>query len=116
MHILIKLLDNVPISSKVTLETIDFLYVNTKFIRPLSFWGEAKRDFVLDKSLNDISNYLRKIITNEKDYDINYRYKSMKILFNLAVAKGSLKNLLEFVHLTQLFKDAENILDMVHFL
>ena len=102
-------------SSKVTLETIDFLYVNTKFIRPLSFWGETKRHVLLDKSLNDIASYLRKIITNEKDYDINYRYKSMKVLFNLAVAKGSLKNLLEFVHLTQLFNDAEHILDLVNF-
>ena len=110
MHILIKLLDNVPINSKITLETIDFLYVNSKFIRPLSFWGESKRHFLLDKSLNDIATYLRKIISDEKDYDISYRYK---ILFNLSVAKGSLKNLLEFVHLTELFNDPENILDLV---
>ena len=37
----------------------------------------------------------------------------MKILFNLAVAKGSLKNLLEFVHLTEVFNDTENLLDLV---
>ncbi len=113
MHLLIKLLDNVPVNSKVTLETIDFLYVNSKFIRPLSFWGESKRHFLLDKSLNDIAYYLRKIVLNETDYDISYRYKSMKVLFNLAVAKGSLKNLLDFVQLTQLFNDPDNILDLV---
>jgi len=113
MHLLIKLLDNVPVNSKVTLETIDFLYVNSKFIRPLSFWGESKRYFLLDKSLNDIAFYLRKIVLNENDYDISYRYKSMKVLFNLAVAKGSLKNLLDFVQLTQLFNDPDNILDLV---
>ena len=113
MHILIKLLDNVPIESKITPETIDFLYVNTKFVRPLSFWGETKRYFLLDKSLNDIANYLRKIIVNDKNYEISFRYKALKILFNLAVAKGSLKNLLDFVHLTEIFNDAENVLDLV---
>jgi hypothetical protein len=114
LHLIIKLLDNVPSSNKLTLETIDFLYVNSKFIRPLSFWGETKKHFLLDKSLNDVSNYLRRIITNDKEYDINYRYKSMKILFNLAVAKGSLRNLLDFVNLTQLFNDTEHILDLVN--
>ena len=113
MHIIIKLLDNVPVNSTITLDTIDFLYINSKFIRPLSFWGESKRHFLLDKSLNDICNYLRKIILNETNYDISNRYKSMKILFNLAVAKGSLKNLLEFVHLTEVFNDTENLLDLV---
>ena len=83
---------NVHIKEK----NLDFMLENIKFIRPLSFYGETKDHFVLDKTLDKIIEYLKEIITDEKEKDIN-KMKSLKIIFNLALAKGSLKNLLDVI-------------------
>jgi len=110
LPIFIKLLDEVSTNNiKLKEETLDFLVANTKFIRPLAFWGETKRYFVLDKSLNEVVNYLKKIISDKKE-NPSFRFKSFKILFNLGLAKGSLKNLLEFV---ELYKEIDERIDLV---
>jgi len=93
-------------------ETLNFLVANTKFIRPLAFWGETKRYFVLDKSLNEVSNYLKRII-QDKQENKETKFKALKVLFNLGLAKGSIKNLLEFVELN---KEIEERLDFVIYL
>ena len=71
---------------------------NNKFIRPLSFYGETKEYFILDKALDKIIDFLKEIISDEKEKDIN-KMKALKIIFNLALAKGSLKNLLDVISL-----------------
>ena len=77
-------------------KNLDFMLDNIKFIRPLSFYGETKDHFVLDKTLDKIIDYLKEIIDDEKEKDIN-KMKALKIIFNLALAKGSLKNLLDVI-------------------
>ena len=77
-------------------KNLDFMLDNIKFIRPLSFYGETKDHFVLDKTLDKIIDYLKEIIEDQKETDIN-KMKSLKIIFNLALAKGSLKNLLDVI-------------------
>ena len=81
---------------KIKEENLDFLLENSKFIRPLAFWGESKEHFILDKSLDSIIEYLKEIILDEKETELN-KMKSLKIIFNLALAKGSLKNLLDVI-------------------
>ena len=83
---------NVQIKEK----NLDFMLENNKFIRPLSFYGETKDYFILDKALDKIIDYLKEIISDEKEKDIN-KMKALKIIFNLALAKGSLKNLLDVI-------------------
>jgi len=51
---------------------------------------------MLDKSLDSIIEYLKEIIEDEKETELN-KMKSLKIIFNLALAKGSLKNLLDVI-------------------
>ena len=69
---------------------------NNKFIRPLSFYGETKEHFILDKALDKIIEYLKELITDKNEKDIN-KIKALKIIFNLALAKGSIKNLLDVI-------------------
>ena len=85
---------NVQIKEK----NLDFMLENNKFIRPLSFYGETKEYFILDKALDKIIDFLKEIISDEKEKDIN-KMKALKIIFNLALAKGSLKNLLDVISL-----------------
>ncbi len=66
------------------------------FVRPLGLLGESKKHFILDKSLIDIINNLKKIIGDGKEKAEN-KYKAFKKLLNLGLAKGSLKNLLDLV-------------------
>ena len=77
-------------------KNLDFMLENSKFIRPLSFYGETKDHFILDKALDKIIDYLKELISDEKEKDIN-KMKALKIIFNLALAKGSLKNLLDVI-------------------
>ena len=81
---------------KIKEKNLDFLLENSKFIRPLAFWGESKEHFMLDKSLDSIIEYLKEIIEDENETELN-KMKSLKIIFNLALAKGSLKNLLDVI-------------------
>ena len=83
---------NVQIKEK----NLDFMLENNKFIRPLSFYGETKEHFILDKALDKIIEYLKEMINDEKEKDIN-KMKALKIIFNLALAKGSIKNLLDVI-------------------
>ena len=83
---------NVQIKEK----NLDFMLENNKFIRPLSFYGETKEHFMLDKALDKIIEYLKEMISDEKEKDIN-KMKALKIIFNLALAKGSIKNLLDVI-------------------
>ena len=83
---------NVQIKEK----NLDFMLENNKFIRPLSFYGETKDHFILDKALDKIIDYLKDIISDENEKNIN-KMKALKIIFNLALAKGSLKNLLDVI-------------------
>ncbi len=55
--------------------------------------------------------YLKKILSDQKEKPV-LRFKAFKILFNLALAKGSLKNLLEFV---DLYKEIDTKIDFVSF-
>ena len=83
---------NVQIKEK----NLDFMLENNKFIRPLSFYGETKEHFILDKALDKIIEYLKELITDKNEKDIN-KIKALKIIFNLALAKGSIKNLLDVI-------------------
>ena len=83
---------NVQIKEK----NLDFMLENNKFIRPLSFYGETKEHFILDKALDKIIDYLKDIISDDNEKNIN-KMKALKIIFNLALAKGSLKNLLDVI-------------------
>ena len=83
---------NVQIKEK----NLDFMLENNKFIRPLSFYGETKEHFILDKALDKIIEYLKELISDKNEKDIN-KIKALKIIFNLALAKGSIKNLLDVI-------------------
>ena len=83
---------NVQIKEK----NLDFMLENNKFIRPLSFYGETKEHFMLDKALDKIIEYLKELISDKNEKDIN-KIKALKIIFNLALAKGSIKNLLDVI-------------------
>ena len=83
---------NVQIKEK----NLDFMLENNKFIRPLSFYGETKEHFMLDKALDKIIDYLKELISDKNEKDIN-KIKALKIIFNLALAKGSIKNLLDVI-------------------
>ena len=83
---------NVQIKEK----NLDFMLENNKFIRPLSFYGETKEHFMLDKALDKIIEYLKELISDKNEKDIN-KMKALKIIFNLALAKGSIKNLLDVI-------------------
>lgn len=109
MNLLIRLLDDIcDKNPKLKEDTLDFLMNNSLFIRPLAFWGETKKHFVLDKSLNDITNHLKKIIADKEEKPDN-KYKAFKVLLNLGLAKGSLKNLLDFV---DYFRYIDNYVDL----
>lgn len=96
MNLFVKMLGEIADKNlRLKEETLDFLLSNSQFIRPLSFWGETKRHFILDKSLNELIFYLKKIIS-DKNENSSFRQKAFKILLNLGLAKGSLKNLLDF--------------------
>ena len=81
---------------KIKEENLNFLLNNSKFIRPLNFFGESKDFFILDKSLDTIIDYLKELIDDKNEKEIN-KIKALKIIFNLALAKGSLKNLLDVI-------------------
>ena len=83
---------NVQIKEK----NLDFMLENNKFIRPLSFYGETKEHFMLDKALDKIIEFLKELISDKNEKDIN-KMKALKIIFNLALAKGSIKNLLDVI-------------------
>ena len=83
---------NVQIKEK----NLDFMLENNKFIRPLSFYGETKEHFILDKALDKIIEYLKELISDKNEKGIN-KIKALKIIFNLALAKGSIKNLLDVI-------------------
>ena len=83
---------NVQIKEK----NLDFMLENNKFIRPLSFFGETKEHFMLDKALDKIIEYLKELIVDKNEKDVN-KMKALKIIFNLALAKGSIKNLLDVI-------------------
>ena len=70
---------NVQIKEK----NLDFMLENNKFIRPLSFYGETKDHFILDKALDKIIDYLKDIISDDNEKNIN-KMKALKIIFNLA--------------------------------
>ena len=84
---------NVAIKEK----NLDFMLENNKFIRPLSFYGETKEHFILDKALDKIIEYLKELISDPTEKDLN-KMKALKIIFNLSLAKGSLKNLLDVIN------------------
>ncbi len=99
MNLFVKMLEDQTLTNsnkKLKEETLDFMLNSLIYVRPLNFYGETKDFFMLDKSLDQIVNYLKKII-NESFEDKNLHMKAYKILLNLALAKGSLKNLLDFV-------------------
>ena len=99
MNLFIRLLDDSSDkNTKLKGETLDFLVNNSRFLRPLAFWGETKKHFMLDKSLNEIVNYVKKVISNKNEESV-LRLKALKVLINLGLAKGSLKNLLDLVDL-----------------
>ena len=99
INLFIKLISDISKGNiQIKEKNLDFLLENNKFIRPLSFYGETKEHFILDKALDKIIDYLKEIICEEKEKDIN-KIKSLKIIFNLALAKGSLKNLLDVISL-----------------
>jgi alpha-tubulin suppressor-like RCC1 family protein len=109
MNLFIRLLDDISGKTpKLKEETLNFLVSNSIFLRPLAFWGETKNHFILDKSLNDISNYLKKIIADKSETPVN-KYKAFKVLLNFGFAKGSLRNLLDFV---DNFKYIEDFVDL----
>lgn len=99
MSLFVRMLEDQTLTKankKLKEETLDFMLNSLIFVRPLNFYGETKEYFMLDNSLDQIVNYLKKIISDENE-EKNLRIKSYKILLNLALAKGSLKNLLDFV-------------------
>ena len=99
MNLFVKMLDDQTLTNKnkkLKEEALDFMLNSLVFIRPLNFYGETKQFFLLDKSLDQIVNYLKKIISDPEEEKL-LRIKAQKILLNLALAKGSLKNLLDFV-------------------
>jgi len=99
MNLFVRMLEDqtlVNSNKKLKEETLDFMLNSMIFVRPLNFYGETKDFFMLDKSLDQIVNYLKKIIIDDKE-EKNLRIKAYKIMLNLALAKGSLKNLLDFV-------------------
>ena len=99
INLFIKLISDISKGNvQIKEKNLDFMLENNKFIRPLSFYGETKEHFILDKALDKIIDYLKEIIYDEKEKDIN-KIKSLKIIFNLALAKGSLKNLLDVISL-----------------
>jgi hypothetical protein len=101
MNLFVKMLEDETLTKtnkKLKGETLDFMLNTMVYVRPLNFFGETKDFFMLDKSLDQIVNYLKKIISDPTEEKI-MRIKAYKILLNMGLAKGSLKNLLDFVKL-----------------
>ena len=97
LNIFLKLLNNLSsTSSSIKSSNIDFLLNHIKLLRPASFFGITKENISIDKAFDSIIDYLKKIVTDPSS-DLTERIKSLKIMLNMALAKGSLKNLIDVI-------------------
>jgi hypothetical protein len=109
MNLFTRLLDDISSKTpKLKEDTLNFLSTNSVFLRPFVFFGGTKKHFILDKSLDEITTYLKKIISDKDETPVN-KYKAFKVLLNFGFAKASLRNLLDFV---DYFKYIEDFVDL----
>ena len=97
LNIFLKLLNNLSsTSSSIKSSNLDFLLNHIKLLRPASFFGITKENISIDKAFDSIIDYLKNIVTDPSN-DLTERIKSIKVMLNMALAKGSLKNLIDVI-------------------